>query len=334
MAGNLSQKERTIIQDQMRHEEVCINKYNEYARRTSSDALRGLFNEFAKEEEQHYQTLNGLLGGSKSPSKGQTGGVGASGDVSNLSGMSDEEFIRQAAEQRLQGRTQQHVMPGEEALTPSGWSQQITQQDGQQSSQRGGQQVSSQSVWPQQGNQQFNQQSGQQFSQQSSQQFGQQSSQRFNQQSGQQSGWPQQGLQGQLQQPSQSRMAQQAHQSLQSQQLQQPQQSSQLQSGQSQQDQQSQQFRSPQSFQEASRELIPMFRAETAQEFAGAGSNADESSIVRDMLMTEQFVSGSYDSAIFDSISQNVRQALQHIQKDEQKHGQKLREYMQSRGQS
>jgi spore coat protein CotF len=90
---------------------------------------------------------------------------------------------------------------------------------------------------------------------------------------------------------------------------------------------------SNQSGQEASRELIPMFRNETAQEFAGGtGMGENESSILTDMLMTEQFVSGSYDSAIFDSVSPQVRQTLQHIQKDEQKHGQGLRDYMQRKG--
>jgi rubrerythrin len=279
MAGNLSQKERTIIQDQMRHEEVCIAKYNDYARRASNATLRRLFNELAQEEEQHYQTLNGLMGGSGNQPQGQSGGTGMSGVGTSrqtggstrggLSNMSEQEFIQQAAEQRLQGRTQQHVMPGEEALTQPGWTQQIGQQGGQQ----GGPQL----------------------------------------------GWSQQ-------------MGQQSQQYQQPQQLQRQGSQQQLQQGQ--QNRQSQQFGGQQPLQEASRELIPMFRTEAAQELMGSASGTDESSSLRDMLMTEQFVSGSYDSAIFDSISPNVRQALQHIQKDEQKHGQRLREYMQSTGQS
>jgi rubrerythrin len=38
------------------------------------------------------------------------------------------------------------------------------------------------------------------------------------------------------------------------------------------------------------------------------------------MLMTEKFVPGSYDIAIFKSTDPQVRQVLQHIQEDEQKH--------------
>ncbi len=297
MAGNLSQKERTIIQDQMRHEEVCIAKYNDYARRASTATLRSLFNELAQEEEQHYQTLNGLMGGSGNQPQGQSGGTGMSGVGTSrqtggstrggLSNMSEQEFIQQAAEQRLQGRTQQHVMPGEEALTQPGWTQQIGQQSGQQGS--------SQPGWTQQIGQQGGQQGGPQL------------------------GWSQQ-------------MGQQSQQYQQPQQLQRQGSQQQLQQGQ--QNRQSQQFGGQQPLQEASRELIPMFRTEAAQELMGSASGTDESSSLRDMLMTEQFVSGSYDSAIFDSISPNVRQALQHIQKDEQKHGQRLREYMQSTGQS
>lgn len=90
---------------------------------------------------------------------------------------------------------------------------------------------------------------------------------------------------------------------------------------------------SQQTGQEVSRELVPMFRAETAQEFAGGtGLGESESSILQDMLMTEQFVSSSYDSAVFDAVSPQVRQTLQYIQKDEQKHGQGIRDYMQRKG--
>ena len=58
----LTQRERAILQDQLRHEQVCISKYRSYAARSSS-ALRNLFNEFARDEENHYQALSGLLSG-------------------------------------------------------------------------------------------------------------------------------------------------------------------------------------------------------------------------------------------------------------------------------
>lgn len=57
--------------------------------------------------------------------------------------------------------------------------------------------------------------------------------------------------------------------------------------------------------------------------------NAD---LCTDSIMTEKFVSGSYDTGIFESTNQTVVQALQHIQKEEQEHGKKLQQYMSNKG--
>ena len=51
-----------------------------------------------------------------------------------------------------------------------------------------------------------------------------------------------------------------------------------------------------------------------------------------DMLSTEKFVSGAYDTAIFECKDIAVRQVLNHIQKEEQEHGESIFKYMQSRG--
>lgn len=51
-----------------------------------------------------------------------------------------------------------------------------------------------------------------------------------------------------------------------------------------------------------------------------------------DMLSTEKYVSSTYDSGIFEAANPAVRQALQHIQKDEQKHGEQIFQYMHSHG--
>lgn len=50
-----------------------------------------------------------------------------------------------------------------------------------------------------------------------------------------------------------------------------------------------------------------------------------------DMLSTEKYVSGSYDTAIFEFKDTAVRNALNHIQKEEQQHGESIFKYMQSR---
>lgn len=70
--------------------------------------------------------------------------------------------------------------------------------------------------------------------------------------------------------------------------------------------------------------------AQSSQKTGAAGQN--DASLCTDMLMTEKFVSGAYDTAIFESANTNVRQALNHIQKEEQEHGEKIYNYMQSNG--
>jgi len=64
----------------------------------------------------------------------------------------------------------------------------------------------------------------------------------------------------------------------------------------------------------------------------GVNNNQNDSALCNDMLMTEKFVSGAYDTAIFEFTDTNMRQALNHIQKEEQGHGEGLFQYMQSKG--
>ncbi len=63
-----------------------------------------------------------------------------------------------------------------------------------------------------------------------------------------------------------------------------------------------------------------------------AAANQSDNTLCTDMLMTEKFVSGAYDTAIFEFADPNARQALNHIQKEEQEHGQGIFQYMQSKG--
>lgn len=63
-----------------------------------------------------------------------------------------------------------------------------------------------------------------------------------------------------------------------------------------------------------------------------ATNNQNDSDFCNDMLMTEKFVSGAYDTAIFECVDTNIRQALNHIQKEEQGHGEGLFQYMQANG--
>jgi len=60
--------------------------------------------------------------------------------------------------------------------------------------------------------------------------------------------------------------------------------------------------------------------------------NQQDADLCTDLLSTEKYVSGTYDIAIFEFRDTNIRQALNHIQKEEQEHGEKIFNYMQSKG--
>lgn len=61
-------------------------------------------------------------------------------------------------------------------------------------------------------------------------------------------------------------------------------------------------------------------------------SSQDDANLLHDMLMAEKYVSGAYDTTIFEMSDSNVRQVLNHIQKEEQQHGEGLFNYMKSNG--
>ncbi len=60
---NLSQKERMLLEDQKSHEEICIQKYTNYANQAQDPALKQLLKTYAQEEQQHYDTINQILSG-------------------------------------------------------------------------------------------------------------------------------------------------------------------------------------------------------------------------------------------------------------------------------
>lgn len=59
---------------------------------------------------------------------------------------------------------------------------------------------------------------------------------------------------------------------------------------------------------------------------------ASDKELCTDMLMTEKYVSGAYNTSIFEFKDTQVRDVLNHIQKEEQKHGEAIFAYMQSKG--
>ncbi len=69
-----------------------------------------------------------------------------------------------------------------------------------------------------------------------------------------------------------------------------------------------------------------------AKNTSNCGFNASDKDLCIDLLMTEKYVSGAYNTAIFEFKDASVRDVLNHIQTEEQKHGEAIFAYMQSKG--
>ncbi|AGA69407.1 coat F domain-containing protein [Desulfitobacterium dichloroeliminans LMG P-21439] len=70
----------------------------------------------------------------------------------------------------------------------------------------------------------------------------------------------------------------------------------------------------------------------TIQGQGNTNYNQNDFTLVNDMLSTEKYISGTYDTSIFEFQDKGVRQSLNHIQKEEQEHGEELFNYMKSHG--
>lgn len=60
--------------------------------------------------------------------------------------------------------------------------------------------------------------------------------------------------------------------------------------------------------------------------------NQNDAKLCKDVLMAEKYVSSTYNTAIFEFRDTNIRQILNHIQKEEQNHGEGIFNYMLSKG--
>lgn len=61
----LTEKEKSLLTDLSHQETICVQKYGEYASRASTPQLQKLFASIGQTEQQHYETLNGILDGRK-----------------------------------------------------------------------------------------------------------------------------------------------------------------------------------------------------------------------------------------------------------------------------
>jgi len=60
---NLSTKERMLLEDEKSHEQLCVDKYNEYSNKASCPELKNLFSQLAQKEQKHLDSINQLLNG-------------------------------------------------------------------------------------------------------------------------------------------------------------------------------------------------------------------------------------------------------------------------------
>lgn len=59
----LSQKETMLLQDMMTQEQLCIEKYSQYAQKADDPALKSLCQTLGQTEQQHYNTLHQMSKG-------------------------------------------------------------------------------------------------------------------------------------------------------------------------------------------------------------------------------------------------------------------------------
>ena len=63
-----------------------------------------------------------------------------------------------------------------------------------------------------------------------------------------------------------------------------------------------------------------------------AAGQAQDAYLCRDALSTEKHVSSVYDTSVFEFRDQPARDALGHIQSEEQEHGKQIYDYMSANG--
>lgn len=74
---------------------------------------------------------------------------------------------------------------------------------------------------------------------------------------------------------------------------------------------------------------------QNSQMESGTGTGlttTNDADLCTDLLATEKYVSSTYDTAIFEFRDPNIRNVLNHIQKEEQQHGEAIYKYMESKG--
>jgi len=59
----LTEKEKLLLKDLKTAEQICIEKYNEYAKKATDKKLQNLFNSIKQKEEEHLKTVQKIMDG-------------------------------------------------------------------------------------------------------------------------------------------------------------------------------------------------------------------------------------------------------------------------------
>ncbi|NLM45336.1 MAG: spore coat protein [Firmicutes bacterium] len=97
----LTQKERMLLEDQKKHEEVCIRKYTEAAEKASDPKLKQLFSTYAAQERQHYQTLGQMLAGQIPQPNAQAGQSAGQGQGMQAAGTAWRQNVQPGAGSKM-----------------------------------------------------------------------------------------------------------------------------------------------------------------------------------------------------------------------------------------
>lgn len=93
----LTNKEKLLIEDNLNNEYLCIRKYRQYSAMTSDPKIKQIFTDLAAKEEQHANTLKGMLSQNGITSQNIFGSyVQPQGDLSNLTqniGITDAQML-------------------------------------------------------------------------------------------------------------------------------------------------------------------------------------------------------------------------------------------------
>lgn len=85
----LTQKETDLLKDAKGQEELCIKKYDSYAKMAKSEELRNLFTSMSKVEQNHLQTICAMMNGNVSAPSGTT--ENSNKDYCSVGNYSNEE---------------------------------------------------------------------------------------------------------------------------------------------------------------------------------------------------------------------------------------------------